>query len=125
MHTYYFEKLDVWKNAKKFALLIYEITKGFPSEQKFGIISQIRKCSLSISANIAEGFSRNSDKDKLHFLNIAYSSTIESINFLIFSNDLKYISEEKYVEIRTLAEFITNQLQALSKSLAQKNVKPN
>lgn len=121
MHTYYFEKLEVWRNAKNFALNIYVITQNFPSEEKFGITNQLRRASLSISANIAEGFSRNSDKEKAHFLNIAYGSTIECINFLIFSFEIHYISQQDYEEARLKAEHITNQIQALSKSISQKS----
>lgn len=120
MHTYYFEKLEVWQNSKELALKIYEITKMFPLEEKYGITNQIRRASLSISSNIAEGFSRNSDKEKIHFLNISYGSTIEVLNFLIFCKELNYLSSENYIELRKKAEYITNQIQALSKSIQQK-----
>ena len=64
MYTFYFEKLEVWKNARKFVKSIYEVTETFPSKEQFGITSQIRRTSLSITANIAEGFSRQSNKQK-------------------------------------------------------------
>jgi len=64
MRKFYFEKLDVWQNSREFVKQIYEVTKFFPEEEKYGLTSQIRRASLSISANISEGTSRNTEKDK-------------------------------------------------------------
>lgn len=98
MHTYSFEKLEVWQNARKFVRDIYKVTRKFPEEEKFGITNQIRRASTSITANLAEGTSRSTNKDKLKFINISYSTTIEVINFLILSFDLELIIEEEYSE---------------------------
>ena len=117
MYTFYFEKLDVWQNARKLVKEIYIMTRNFPEEEKFGITNQIRRASTSITANIAEGVSRNSNKDKSKFINIAYSTSIEVLNFLILSWDLDFITEEKYVELREKTELITNQLNSFYKSL--------
>lgn len=117
MHTYYFEKLEVWQNARRFVSEIYLATENFPEKEKFGITNQIRRATLSISANIAEGFARSSNTEKARFLNIAYSSCIEVINFLILSLDLKFICEEEYFNLRNTAEKISNQLNALYKSV--------
>ncbi|CDN75549.1 four helix bundle protein [Elizabethkingia anophelis] len=119
MHTYYFEKLQVWQNSKDFVLKVYSVTNTFPESEKFGIISQIRRASTSISANIAEGFSRNSDKEKAKFINIAYGSAIEVLNFLIISKDLLFLSQKDYTELRKQIEHITNQLQALNKTISK------
>ena len=100
MYTFYFEKLEVWQNARKLVKEIYKISRNFPDEERFGITNQIRRASTSITANIAEGVSRNTNKDKSKFINIAYSTSIEVINFLILSWDLDFISEEKYIELR-------------------------
>lgn len=121
MHVYYFEKLEVWKAARVFVKEIYFVTESFPDKEKFGITNQIRRATLSITANIAEGFSRNSNQEKARFINISYSSCVEVINFLILSMDLEFISEEKYVELRKSAESITAQLNALHKSLIPNN----
>ena len=117
MHVYYFEKLDVWQNSRSLVKDIYLLTANFPSDEKFGVCSQIRRASMSISANIAEGMSRNTDKDKARFLNQSYSSAIEVVNFLILSLDLQYLKEEDYIQLREQVEKITNQLQALSKRI--------
>lgn len=68
MHTYYFEKLEVWQNSRVFVKNIYLITENFPEKEKFGITNQIRRASLSITANIAEGFARNSNIEKARFI---------------------------------------------------------
>ena len=86
MHTYYFEKLQVWQNSKDFVLKVYSVTNTFPESEKFGIISQIRRASTSISANIAEGFSRNSDKEKLNSL---ISPMVQLSKCLIFLLSVK------------------------------------
>lgn len=117
MYQFYFEKLEVWQNSRKFVKEIYLVTSSFPDHEKFGITNQMRRASTSISANIAEGFSRQSNKEKSRFLNIAFGSTIEIINFLILSNDLGFMSNESYNELREKAEFITNQINALNKSI--------
>lgn len=74
MYVFSFEKLEVWLNSKSFVLNIYKLTSKFPSNEIFGITSQIKRSSSSIATNIAEGTSRNTNKDKAHFLTISYSS---------------------------------------------------
>ena len=118
MHQFYFEKLDVWQNARVLVKDIYVTTSKFPKEEIFGVTSQIRRATMSISANIAEGMSRNTNKDKARFLNLAYSSAMEVINFLILSLDLGYLNEIGYIKLRELLEKITNQLQALSRKIS-------
>ena len=67
MYTFYFEKLEVWRNARVFVKEIYRVTDTFPVKEQFGITSQVRRASLSITANVAEGFSRQSIKEKSRF----------------------------------------------------------
>ena len=88
-------------------------------EEQFGITNQIRRVSLSIAANISEGFSRQSNKEKARFINIAYSSSWEVINFLILSNDLGFLKEEEHIKLRSDIEYISNQLNALYNKLAK------
>ncbi|MEI9956367.1 MAG: four helix bundle protein [Ferruginibacter sp.] len=104
MKIYSFEKLECWQHARKLAVWVYTETKTFPSEEKFGIISQMRRAAISIASNIAEGTSRKTSKDQSNFSTIAYSSTIELLNDFIISNDLGFITNEKYVEGRDLIE---------------------
>lgn len=114
---FYFEKLEVWQNSRSFVKEIYTITTNFPDNEKFGLISQIRRASLSISANIAEGMSRKTDKDKARFISISFGSAIEVVNFLILANDLNMINEKDYMQLREKLEKITNQLNSLHNKL--------
>jgi len=113
MHIYSFEKLEVWKETIKLAVKTYKITKEFPSEEKFGLISQMRRCSVSVSSNIAEGTARLTNKDKAHFMTMAYSSALELLNQAIISKELEFISEKNYKNIRLEIESITNKINAL------------
>lgn len=119
MREFYFEKLRVWQNAKEYTKDIYILTSRFPEYEKFGLTSQIRRATLSISANIAEGTARNTPKDKAKFINQSFSSAIEVLNFLILSNDLELISKDQYILLREKLEIITNQLNALSNRIKE------
>jgi len=116
MKSYSFEKLIVWQKSRKLAVIIYKATRDFPKEEMFGMTSQIRRCSISMSSNIAEGSGRHTAKDKARFTEIAYSSALELINQLIISLDLEYISEENYLKIRPEIEEITFMLDSLYKA---------
>jgi four helix bundle protein len=113
MYTYSFEKLEVWNESKEFSKSIYSITSTFPDQEKFGLISQLRRAAVSICSNIAEGSARSTYKDKAHFTTMAYSSAIEVINQLILSFEMDFISEEIYSNLRIQLESITNKLNAL------------
>jgi four helix bundle protein len=113
MYTYSFEKLEVWNESKEFTKSIYTITTTFPDQEKFGLVSQLRRASVSICSNIAEGSARNTYKDKAHFTTMAFSSAIEVINQLILSFEMKFISEEVYTKLRLELESITNKLNGL------------
>lgn len=96
MKIYSFEKLIVWQKARTLALFVYKITKVFPKDELFGMTSQMRRCSISISSNIAEGSGRQNPKDKARFTEIAYSSALELLNQLIISIDLEYIRRKLF-----------------------------
>jgi four helix bundle protein len=91
MYIFSFEKRDVWKNSRELILTIYKLTVKFPSSEIYEITSQIKRSSAPIATNIAEGTSRNTNKDKAHFLTISYSSVTETLTHLIISKDLNYI----------------------------------
>ncbi len=112
-HIYSFEKLEVWKESIQLSVKVYKITSEFPKEEKFGLISQMRRCSVSVSSNIAEGTARLTNKDKACFMTIAYSSALELLNQTIISKELEFISEENYKNIRFEVESITNKINAL------------
>ncbi len=97
MHNY--KQLDVWDKGIDLAESIYKATKSFPKEEKFGIISQMRRSAVSISSNIAEGAGRNTDKDFRHFLNISFGSCSELETQLIISERLGFLSSKEFDEI--------------------------
>ncbi len=113
MYTYSFEKLDVWKEATLLAITIYKTTETYPDNEKFGLISQMRRCSISIASNLAEGVSRLTTKDKAHFMTLSYSSAIELLNQLIISKELNFINQENYNTTRKQIESITNKINSL------------
>ncbi|RNC64676.1 four helix bundle protein [Proteiniphilum sp. X52] len=91
-----FQSLIVWQKGHQFVLDIYRITRRFPEEERFGIVSQMRRAAISITANIAEGYRKFGKKDKLRFFNISQGSLAEIYNYLILSKDLQYISRNDY-----------------------------
>jgi len=120
MYIFSFEKLEVWQNSRMLILDIYKIANNFPSSENFGLTSQIKRSTASIATNIAEGTSRNTNKDKAHFLNISYSSAMETLNHLIICNDLNYISNEDYILCREKLSKICNQINSLKKYYIEK-----
>ncbi|MCK4307139.1 four helix bundle protein [candidate division WOR-3 bacterium] len=90
-----FEDLVVWQKAHRLALEIYKITKDYPVEEKFALISQMRRAAVSIPANIVEGFKKRGLKDKANFYNIAQGSLEELRYYLILSKDLGYIEDRQ------------------------------
>jgi four helix bundle protein len=75
-----FEELDVWQKAVEHAGRVYEITRGFPDDERYGLTSQMRRSAVSVSSNIAEGSGRTSDTDFARFLEIAYGSLMENVS---------------------------------------------
>ncbi len=90
-----FTQLRAWQEARQLAGDVYRLSQAFPPEERFGLTSQIRRSSISVAGNIAEGFSRNSPKDKSQFYMIALGSLTETLSHGYIAYDLKYISEEK------------------------------
>ncbi len=88
-----FEDLEVWQKVHRLVLEIYKITKEFPGEGKFGLVSQMRRAGVSIAANIAEGFKKRGPRDKANFYNIAQASSEESHYYMILAKDLEYVKE--------------------------------
>ena len=121
MYVFSFEKLEVWKEAIQLSKDVYGLTATFPKDEKFGLTSQIRRASVSVSSNLAEGTSRITNKDKAHFTVMAYSSCMEVLNQLILAKELNYIKEEEFLELRLRIQKISNMLNALRKSQLANN----
>ncbi|HPA25526.1 MAG TPA: four helix bundle protein [bacterium] len=90
-----FYDLEAWKVSHDFVLEIYKITKNFPKDELYGVVSQLRRAASSVTANIAEGFSRYHFKDKIRFYYQARGSVSEAQNFLLLAKDLGYIKFEQ------------------------------
>jgi four helix bundle protein len=94
-----FRDLDAWKEGHKLVIEIYKMTKNFPKEEVFGLCNQLRRAAVSITSNIAEGFSRNSLKEKVQFYSMAKASNTELQNQLLIAKDVGYLSQQKFKEL--------------------------
>ena len=90
-----FKELKVWKKSRALTKIIYELTGKFPAYEIYGLTSQMRRCSVSIGANIAEGCGRRSDQELVRFLKIARGSAFELERHGIVSGDLKFLAEQE------------------------------
>jgi four helix bundle protein len=115
-----FQDLLVWQKAHQLTLRIYQITKGFPGDEKFGLITQIRRSCASVPANIVEGFKRMSRKDQSHFLNMAQSSLEETKYQILLSRDLNYIDLKTSKEMLDQADEVGRMLFGFRRSMAPK-----
>ena len=113
-----FRNLTVWQRSRLLVKDIYEISQKFPSEEKFGIVSQLRRAAISISLNIAEGSGRSTDRDFKNFLHNAYGSTLEVETILILCSDLGLISESEQNGLVEKADELQRMLNALIKKLS-------
>ena len=114
-----FDQLEVWQQAHEFVLGIYRLTAAFPNEERFGLVSQMRRAAVSIRANIAEGFKRRGLKDKIHFYNIAQGSLEEVRYYLRLSLDLGYAT--KTDSLNELADQVARMLHGLIESLRRRS----
>jgi four helix bundle protein len=113
-----FQDLKVWQKAHQLVLEVYKVTRSFPAEERFGLVSQMRRAAVSIPANIAEGFARRGIKDKLNFYNISNSSLEELKYYLILSEDLKYLPSKERIWLE--AEEVGRMLASWSEPLRSK-----
>lgn len=107
--TQTFQDLIVWQKAHQLTLEIYKATKQFPKEEVYGLVSQMRRCAVSVSANIAEGYKKRGKLDKARFFNISEGSLNEIKYYLILSKDLNYLNSE-YNQLNELSNEISKLL---------------
>lgn len=112
-----FRQLKVWEKSHQLALAIYKATKSFPKEELYGLTSQIRRASMSIPTNIAEGCGRNTDADFARFLQIAMGSASETEYQLILAHDLEFLSKESYEKLHSDVEEVKRMLASFLKTL--------
>ena len=112
-----FEKLLVYQKARELVKEVYKLQKRFPAEERFALGDQIRRSIISVTSNIAEGSGRDNNKEKIHFLEIAFGSLMEAFSQLQNAQDIEYISETEVENIRLQFEEISKMISGLKSSL--------
>ncbi|HJA82364.1 MAG TPA: four helix bundle protein [Candidatus Bacteroides intestinavium] len=118
--TYNFKDILAWKKSHEFVLAIYKVTSGFPLHERFGLCSQFQRAAVSIPANIAEGYKKISNADKLRFLNIAQGSLEECRYYILLSKDLTYITENDYLNLNRRIDEVSYLLNAYCKGIIER-----
>jgi four helix bundle protein len=113
-----FEKLDVWQKAIDFADLVYNHTRNFPADERFGLTNQMRRAAVSISSNIAEGTSRMSQTDFARFIEIATGSVFEVVSQSFIGRRQGFLNEENFRAMYAATDELGRMLSGLRKSLA-------
>lgn len=118
-----FTDLRVWQEAHKLVLMIYRITKNFPKDEIFGLTSQMRRAAVSITSNIAEGFSRQFYSEKTQFYSISQGSNTELQNQLLIGRDVGYVHKENFTKAADQSSLVQKILNGLIKK--SKNIRDN
>lgn len=116
-----FEKLVLWQKSRQFVMDVYNICKQFPDEERFGLTMQVKRAVVSVSSNIAEGAGRFSQKEKLHFLSIAYGSLTEVCCQLTLACDLGFINNKQLFPLLNQAEEIGRIMSGYRCSIKKQN----
>ncbi|MBI2022253.1 four helix bundle protein [Candidatus Daviesbacteria bacterium] len=112
-----FENLKIWKLSIQYGRKVYRVTNDFPKEELFGLSSQLKRASLSISSNIAEGSGSSTVKDFKRFLDIAIKSVFETVSQIFFAIEMEYIKQEKMDELYSEAEILVKKIHSFKKAL--------
>ncbi len=110
-----FEDMPVWQESQDFAVEVYKLTKTFPKDELYALTNQMRRASSSVSANIAEGFGRKTDKDKANFYHIALGSLLETKNFIYLAGRLQYLDQQEIDKTIPLINSVHRQITAILK----------
>jgi four helix bundle protein len=110
-----FTDLNTWKEAHLLVLEIYKLTQKFPKDEQFGLTNQIRRAVVSITSNVAEGFSRNSYKEKAQFYSMALGSLTEVQNQLLIAKDLRYVTRNEFLNLADKTITVSKLLNGLIK----------
>ena len=119
-----YKELKVWEKSYKLCLEVYRITKGFPKNELYGLISQMRRAALSIPCNIAEGYGRKTTPEYIRALYIAYGSACELETQILLSGDLGYLKDKSLSKLQDDLGEVERMLKALIKSLENKPLNP-
>ena len=117
-----YKELSIWQKSYQLCLEIYRITKEFPKEERYGLTSQIRRASVSIPSNIAEGYGRKTTPEYLRALYVAYGSNCELETQILLSGDLGYINEEDMKKLQKAIGDVERMLKALIRALENKHL---
>jgi len=118
-----YRDLLVWQKAKKVARAVYEVTRAFPREERFGLTSQMRSSALSIPSNVAEGFGRRGPREYVRFLLIARGSVFELETQLEIAMEVSMLPEDKYHEVTGMLDEVERILEALIRSVERNTSK--
>ncbi len=113
----YFKELNVWQKAIELVTNTYLKTNDFPKEEIYGLVSQIRRCAVSIPSNIAEGCGRRTEKDFKNFLGISLGSAFEFETQLIICKNLEFIKKEDFMHLEAEIQYIQNMIIKLQSKL--------
>lgn len=120
--TQSFKEVVAWQKAHEFVVMVYEMTRQYPSAERFSLCSQFQRAAISIPANIAEGYRRDGINDKLRFLNIAQGSLEECRYYILLSKDLGYINAQAYEVMNSAIEETSRLLNAYYKGIKIRTV---
>jgi four helix bundle protein len=112
-----FEDLQAWQKAHEYVLLVYKLTKNFPKEELYGLISQFRRAAVSVPANIAEGYRKKGKDDKLRYFNIAQGSLEECRYYSILAKDLNYTDDNQKLQLLNTIEDTSRLLNAYCQAI--------
>lgn len=116
-----FKELIVWQKSHKLVLEIYRVTRSYPKEEVYSLTNQIRRASVSIAANIAEGYKKKTKASKLNFLNISEGSLEEVKYYIILSKDLEFISEKEFNQLESITEEFGRLISGYSSAISKNN----
>lgn len=112
-----FTDLNAWREGHKLVLMVYRVTEKFPRKEIFCLVIQMRRAAISITSNIAEGFSRQTNKEKCQFYSISHGSLTEIQNQLLISRDLKYLGEKDFKQIANQTITVHKLITGLKKAI--------
>jgi four helix bundle protein len=121
MNDFFYKKLDAYKIAKEFTIYVYSLLKEYPPFEQYALCDQLRRATISVPSNIAEGMRRMSIKERIHFLEISYASLTEALCQLDISESLGYITIEELKKAEEISDRLARVMSGLRKSLNEKN----
>jgi four helix bundle protein len=116
-----YRKLLVYQKSRDYVAMIYKLLRKFPTEERFALCDQLRRAAISITSNIAEGMGRFSDKEKIHFLEIAFGSLYETMSQIELALVFNYITQEEFDDLEKNVVEIAKMLSGLRNSIMSKN----